>query len=105
MRLRGKTVTHNAASTEATLHNPTNANAAAPAESQRRVLRPSETARLTGFSNMHLSRMEKAGNFPKRFKLNPNGGPNGAAGHDSQEVMAWLTARLASREATSAATE
>jgi predicted DNA-binding transcriptional regulator AlpA len=87
------------------LHNLTNTNAAAPAESQRRVLRPSETARLTGYSNMHLTRMEKAGTFPKRFKLNPNGGPHGAAGHDSQEVMDWIDARLASRGAVNAVAE
>ena len=66
----------------------------------RRVLRPRETVQVTGYCDMQLRRMEAAGSFPRRFKLNPDGGPYGACGHDSNEVMAWLEARRASREDT-----
>ena len=68
-----------------------------PHPNGRRVLRLRDTVRITGYSNMQLWRLEKAGTFPRRIKLNPDGGPHGAAGHDYGEVMAWLDARLASR--------
>ncbi len=61
------------------------------------VSRIPETERVTGYSNVQLMRMEKAGRFPKRFKLNPDAGKYGAAGHDYGEVMAWLAARKRSR--------
>ena len=64
-----------------------------------RVLRPKETEQLTGLSDMQLWRMEQAGSFPKRFKLNPAGGPRGAAGHSNVEVRCWLAGRRASRNA------
>jgi len=84
-------------------------NSALPGELQsaippaaRRVLRVSETAALVGYCNMQLLRMEQAGLFPKRFKLNPEGGKNGAAGHDYGEVMAWIAERMASRDTEAA---
>jgi predicted DNA-binding transcriptional regulator AlpA len=52
---------------------------------------------VTGYSDMQLRRMERAGLFPKRFKLNPDAGKYGAAGHDYGEVMGWLAARKRSR--------
>ena len=67
-------------------------------EFEDRVLRPKETEHLTGLSNMQLWRMEQAGIFPKRFKLNPAAGPHGAAGHWYREVKNFLRARLASRD-------
>ena len=70
---------------------------AAPTES--RILRPPQTVRVSGYSNMQLLRLEKVGRFPKKFKLNPDGGKYGAAGHDYQEGMAWMAARRASRSA------
>ena len=63
-----------------------------------RVLRLPETERLTGYSNMQIMRLEKAGRFPKRFKLNPEGGKYGACGHNYGEVVEWLEERRASRE-------
>ena len=59
----------------------------------RRVQRIPETERQTGYCGMTLRRMERAGTFPKRFKLNPNGGTFGAVGHDADEVAAWVEAR------------
>lgn len=78
-------------------HSPARQGAAAP--SLDRVLRLEETRRLTGLTDMQLWRMEKAGTFPRRFKLNPAGGQHGAAGHSYQEVVDWLEARKASRVA------
>ncbi len=71
-----------------------------------RALRLRETQHITGYCDMQLRRMEHAGTFPKRFKLNPNGGPFGAVAHDYDEVMAWhkerVTAGKAQAEAASA---
>ena len=62
-----------------------------------RVLRIPETCRISGLTNVQLHVMEKAGTFPARFKLNPDGGKYGACGHDHGEVMSWLERRRASR--------
>ena len=70
---------------------------AAPTES--RILRPPQTVRVSGYSNMQLLRLEKAGLFPKRFKLNPAGPKNGASGHYYREVVSWVEQRGASRNA------
>jgi predicted DNA-binding transcriptional regulator AlpA len=72
------------------------AGAASPIE-PRRVLRPSQTAELVGMHEYSLWRLERAGHFPKRFKLNPVGHKFGAVGHDYAEVMAWIEGRRASR--------
>ena len=59
-----------------------------------RILRIPETVHLTGYCDVQLRRMERAGTFPKRFKLNPNGGTFGAVGHDHDEVVAWIEDRV-----------
>ena len=59
------------------------------------ILRPAQTAALVGYSQVHVHRLEKAGLFPKRFKLNANGGEYGAVGHYFGEVVAYLEARAA----------
>ncbi len=66
-------------------------------EEYYRVLRPGETAKMVGYSTVHLRRLEEAGIFPKRFKLNPNGGPYGACGHYFGVVVGFLQARAAAR--------
>ena len=68
----------------------------------RRVMRLPETTRVAGACDMTLRRMERAGTFPKRFKLNPDGGPFGAVGHDHGEVMEWIEGRRASRDTEAA---
>ena len=68
----------------------------------RRVMRLPETTELVGYCDMSLRRLEKAGSFPRRFKLNPEGGQFGAVGHDFGEVMEWMEGRRASRESEAA---
>ena len=67
-----------------------------PAEYYR-VLRPAETAKMIGYSTVHLARLEKAGLFQKRFPLNENGGPYGAKGHFFGWIVDYLKARAAAR--------
>ena len=74
-----------------------------PNASAQRVLRPQQTATLVGVCTMTLWRWEKAGTFPRRFKLCPDSGPYGACGHDRAEVMAWIEKRRASRDTEAAA--
>jgi hypothetical protein len=68
-------------------------------EEYYRVLRPAETAKMVGYSTVHLARLEKAGLFPNRFPLNENGGPYGAKGHFFGQVVDYLKARAAARGA------
>ena len=68
----------------------------------RRVMRLPETTGTVGACDMTLRRWEKTGTFPKRFKLNPEGGRFGAVGHDFTEVMQWIEERRASRETEAA---
>ena len=63
-----------------------------------RTLRIAEVEAVTGLSNMHLLRLEKRGLFPRRFKLNPEGGKNGAARYDYDEIVRWLEERRRSRQ-------
>ena len=63
----------------------------------RRVMRLPETTRTVGACDMTLRRREKAGTFPRRFKLDPNSGPFGAVGHDYDEVQEYIEERRASR--------
>jgi predicted DNA-binding transcriptional regulator AlpA len=64
---------------------------------RRRILRMQEVERITTFCDVHLHRLEAAGLFPRRFKISAGSGEFGAVGWDSEEVQAWLDARLASR--------
>ncbi len=59
------------------------------------VVRQPETSKLTGYCDMQLRRMEQAGTFPRRFKLNPAGGPYGAVGWSRAEIMNWIVERRA----------
>ena len=63
----------------------------------RLLLRPLEVAELVGVTTMSLMRWEADGTFPRRFKLNPNSGKNGAVAYDRAEVEEWLEERRASR--------
>lgn len=42
------------------------------------------------YTLQHLGRMERAGVFPRRRKINPLGGKFGACGWLATEVDAWL---------------
>jgi predicted DNA-binding transcriptional regulator AlpA len=59
------------------------------------VVRQPEISRIVGLCDMSLRRMEKAGAFPKRFKLNALSGPYGGVGWSRVEVMAWIAERKA----------
>ena len=59
-----------------------------------RVLRFSELHKLKGipFSRMHIDRLEKAGNFPRRFKIGVN-----SVCWSEKEIDEWLEQRAAER--------
>ena len=59
-----------------------------------RILRKSEVIERVGFTGMHISRLEKAGLFPKRFQLVDGGH---AVGWLESEVNEWIEQRAASR--------
>jgi prophage regulatory protein len=58
-----------------------------------RIIMASERRDLIPYSDMHISRMEKAGTFPKRIKLGPN-----RVGWSLSEVLDWIEARKAERQ-------
>lgn len=61
-----------------------------------RILRPRDTEAKVGICDRELRDLERAGLFPRRFRLNPTG--NGrAVGHLESEVDEWVAARAASR--------
>ena len=64
-----------------------------------RIVRPADAEQLTGYTDVHLRRLEEAGDFPKRFKLAPNGGRFGACGWLLSDIETWLAERAASRDA------
>ena len=50
------------------------------------------------YSDVHLRRLEKAGTFPRRFKLDPNGGPHGAVGWNVPEIDQHIEALVEARD-------
>lgn len=61
-----------------------------------KILREREVLELVPVSTETLRRWERAGTFPKRFKLNPQvpqGQWAGAVGWRESDVLAWLDAR------------
>ena len=65
---------------------------------QRRIMRSREVFARVGYSNMHLTRLEKAGKFPKRFKITSQA-QGAAVGWWEDEIEAWLAARGSSATA------
>lgn len=65
--------------------------------SERRALREPEVERITGYSGMHIRRLEAAGKFPRRFRLDPGSGPRGAVAWDSLEIQQWVEERASQR--------
>ena len=61
-----------------------------------RILRLTETTKRVGFCGAHIARLEKAGLFPKRFKMNPDSGKYGAVGHLESHIDKWMKERAAS---------
>jgi predicted DNA-binding transcriptional regulator AlpA len=58
-----------------------------------------QTSLISGFCDDHLRRLEKRGEFPARFKLNPSAGPKSKNGWSRIELMRWLAERKAARDA------
>lgn len=63
-----------------------------------RIVRPAEAEVLSGYCYVHLVRLEKAGFFPKRFKLSPDGGRFGAVGWRLSDIQAWIENRASQTE-------
>lgn len=58
-----------------------------------RILRfPEVRNRIGGYSRMHVDRLEKAGNFPKRIQIGGN-----AVGWDESEIEGWIKSRKDAR--------
>ena len=50
-----------------------------------------EAAAISGYSDTHRRRLEAAGQFPKRLRLNPNGGGRfGASGYRLSDIESGL---------------
>ena len=65
-----------------------------------KILRMRQLLEKVPYSPMHISRLEKAGKFPKRIKLNP---PNGqAVGWSEEEIDQHILDLIAERDAEAA---
>ncbi|MDX1485035.1 MAG: AlpA family phage regulatory protein [Alphaproteobacteria bacterium] len=51
-----------------------------------RIYRRRHIREIIPLSDEHIRRQERAGKFPRRFKLVPGSGRNGAVGWDADEV-------------------
>lgn len=58
-----------------------------------RVITKKELAEKVGYSAMHISRLEKAGVFPRRIQLGPN-----RVGWIEDEIEQWIKAKIAERD-------
>jgi prophage regulatory protein len=57
-----------------------------------RIIGSAERRRLVPFSDMHIWRLEKAGQFPQRIKIGAQ-----RVGWSLSEISAWINARKARR--------
>jgi prophage regulatory protein len=57
-----------------------------------RIITAAERRRMVPYSDMHIWRLEKAGQFPKRLKLGPN-----RVGWLLSEVEGWIRTRAEAR--------
>lgn len=60
-----------------------------------RIVSAKERRILIPYSDMHVWRLEQAGQFPKRVRLGPN-----RVGWSERELQQWITARKAERTDT-----
>ena len=67
----------------------------------QRLVRQEEVLARTGLSRTSVWRLEKAGTFPKRFKLDPNGGPHGAVGWAALAIDRHVDSLVQARDADS----
>ncbi|TIU48987.1 MAG: AlpA family phage regulatory protein [Mesorhizobium sp.] len=62
-----------------------------------RLLNKKEVQTISSISPAHIDRLEKAGAFPKRVRLGP-----GRVAWAYSEVLAWVQAQIAKRDALAA---
>jgi prophage regulatory protein len=58
-----------------------------------RIISAEERRKLVPYSDVHVRRLERQGQFPKRIRL----GRNGRIGWSSNEIQAWIATRMADR--------
>ena len=58
-----------------------------------RIITKKELAEKVGYSAMHISRLEKAGVFPRRIQLGAN-----RVGWIEEEIDDWIRAKIAERD-------
>jgi len=63
-----------------------------------RIIRRAEVRSRSGYSDMHIYRLEKVGKFPKRIQIGPN-----AVGWLDSEVDDWIAEKIAARDVAVAA--
>ena len=68
-----------------------------------RIVRPKECVKIVGFCDVHLQRLERLGQFPRRFKLADDSGKYGAVGWRMSDIQDWIEARAATAHKTRAA--
>ena len=66
------------------------------------LLLEKECAAVTRLSSTARWRLEKAGKFPKRFKIGDPDAQNGRVAWSRAEIEAWRTERMAARRAVPA---
>jgi prophage regulatory protein len=63
-----------------------------------RIYRWPQLREIVPYSREHIRRLEDRGLFPRKFKLAPDTGQNGAVGWDAGEINQWIEDLKASRE-------
>lgn len=64
-----------------------------------KLLSKNDVRALTLYSHAQRDRLEKAGKFPRRVKLGAH--PNARVGYVESEIVDWITAHVAIRDAPS----
>ena len=62
------------------------------------ILRLRDVETRTGFCGERIRQLEKIGQFPRRFKLTPESGQQGAVGWLESEIDGWIRERVAARD-------
>ena len=63
-----------------------------------KILRMPAVEAVVGLCGERIRQLERLGLFPKRFKITPGAGQNGASGHLESEISEYVLARAASRD-------
>lgn len=62
-----------------------------------RIIDKKELKHFIPYSDVHIQRLEKSGDFPKRIKLGPN-----RVGWSLQEICEWIEQRKVARDSNQA---